>query len=346
MNRILFIPLNRQLLYFYKRALFKGHLPFFKWNPGGVREGFRSENFVDHRELCNYFPGGQAGYKSHMYWQRYLASRKITHIVTNVEDNKKIIDCFRVANGLGTITSYIMHGGGKIYDPQFLKDWYTSGIYDYFYAKDEYTKNSLYGDKVKARKWVKQLPRLYGKGFEGKPKKVMFVPSQTSPEWFLEGSGVYLTNHEKYKYQLSLLKTMEKRKNTEFLWCHDDTRDAVPNEMIKHLAALNDNVEWVIDRPESYFKKVDACMTDVGSSFFFNAIRAGKPVLCLHHIKRVPFKLGTAHLLGRCVQLWQLKSDFERILNEFLDSPMKDYIPTKYIEAEQRPNDPLVWEER
>jgi hypothetical protein len=64
MNRVLFLPLNKKLLYFYLRALRKGHLAFFKWNPGDVRKGFRSKNFVDHRELCSTFvPLGRQGYK-------------------------------------------------------------------------------------------------------------------------------------------------------------------------------------------------------------------------------------------------------------------------------------------
>jgi hypothetical protein len=139
---------------------------------------------------------------------------------------------------------------------------------------------------------------------------------------------------------------MEKRSDVKFYCCHNPFRDAVPNKLVDHLMKWGNRVMWLKGRPEQYFKKVDACITDVGSSFFFNAIRAKKPVLCLLHRKRVPIKLGTFGLFGRSIQLFISDNGMAYRLGQFLDSPMTDYIPTKYIESEQKPNDPLVWEER
>jgi len=346
MNRILFLPLNRQLLYFARRTFLKGHKVCFKVNPGNVRAGWKSENFVDHRELCKYYLSFE--FTDKRDWFHYLLAKKINHVVTNVEDNKEIIHCLKAAKQLGIKTSYVMHGGGKIYDYDFQKNWYTSGIYDYFYAKDNYTKNYI-GPPI-ARKFTRKpldySDASYFKWQNNEPKKVLFVPSQTSPEWYLEGSGLLLGNDEKAIYQSQILDVMEELKDIKFYWCHDKSRDAVPNKLIGRLLALGkySNVKWVSGRSEKYFDKVDACMTDVGSSFFFNAIRARKPVLCLHHIRNVPFKRGTMEMFGDCIKFFNSELKYE--LWKFVTSKMIDYIPHNYIRTEQEPNDPLVWEER
>ena len=348
MNRILFLPKNRHLLYYAKRAVFRGHLP--KFEPVDLEDGWHMPDFDDQEKMERvYVPK----FKRHVErWCGKLDRIKPDFLVVDRETNIEINAAVNAAYSRSIPTCYVMHGS-DIFDLPEERDRLLR--YDHLYLPNELNRRyfeeiregSIYKPEIhKFNRWsvkaIKSLP-------EKKSKTIMYVPMFNHQSEHVERSGCLLSNDERAEYNRVFFRTFLMYWRHKFLWCHDPKLDREFNKTFHFLNTLRGtNVKWVKGDPRKQFKRADAIITDVGSTVFFEAIGTGKPVLCLCHEQHWPLKATVHQVFEDSFDVFHSEEQQVELLFNFLNDPtMFDYRPYFFLLDElANPNDPLVWEER
>jgi hypothetical protein len=357
MNRILFLPFNRNLSYFMARASLKGHSVYWKrWGieaQKGEYSNLHTNDFFKEGVKEDIRRSSWAYARWKLYWVDYFRKKDINHIVTDMDGHIAVLAALDVASDTVKITtSYMSHGPGEIYYCPRRLDWYSGGIFDYFYAQTVYAANY-----VKHANSLTKARRFTRKQVKKRPEKTVFKGKKIilyAPCFMLHGGSYHglSTNEQRVKNNFTVLDSLI-RSPCNLLWCHRPERDRFPNPLIERLAnveRLHSNVKWIKKNSCTQFKKADLVLTDIGASVFFEAIHAGKPTVCLQWKPAgapMQFRQSTkAHLINSIKRY----SDGElvSILNELVITPhLHKYIPWKYLEVEiNTPNDKLVWEEK
>ena len=340
MNKILFLPFNRNLSYFALRALRRGHLPLLKRWAIESHKGRDSSLFMKwfFKRDWSCLRRGPLYIRWCFNWRQYFAGWKVTHLVTDTEANLAVLAALDVARELGIVTSYVAHGEGHVYYFKGEADWYTKA-YDYLYVRNHYLKGHYdsFGDDCKVRKFSPSLvnPPLS----ESLPARVILYAPLHAGILDKRDNLVSSANHDlRCRYNRIVLKVLAGSKY-KVLWCQDPRMDRRRNPILSFVADAyrEGRIEWIKDRAPRWLDKTDMALTDVGSAFFFEAINAGKPTLCLYHKPTAaPLKPGTERLFGSCLQSFSNREELWTKLTSFLEGDPKNcYVPWKYVNRER-----------
>jgi len=358
-NRILFLPLNRNLLYFVIRAMMKGHSVYWKrWGieaQKGEKSDLQTNDFFDEVGLRENIRTNCIHYRKwRRYWSGYFRKKGINHLVTDIDGHTAVLAALDEAQAQGITTSYIAHGPGEIYYCSKRLKWYAAEVFDYYYAQTAYSENYIrsYCGRTFAKKFSRgKVKYKFDKKARKGRKTILYAPAFILVFHGDQYHGMS-TNEERVKWNLAILNILQKS-DCNVLWCHNPNRDWFKNPLTDRLisASQSPGFKWVKKDACTQFKKADLVLTDIGASVFFEAIHAGKPTLCLHWMgeKEGPqLRPSTKTFLMNSVRKYSTYRQLYIELKRLIETPyLYHYIPRKYLETElNRPNDSLVWEER
>ncbi|MFH1623606.1 MAG: hypothetical protein ABID54_00430 [Pseudomonadota bacterium] len=348
MNRILFLPASRHLRFYAKRAFLRGHWSIFKLVD--LKDGWQMLDFEDLVKMeKEYWPRFYGHYGK---WVRYFREKKrIDFLVIERESNIEINAAVLAAQKFGIPVSYVMHGCDIFHhsDRKGLVD-----DYEYLYIPNEFNRRYFreFGGRAEIRKFNRHLPKKTTFSPGQRIKKLLYIPMFNHPSDRVHVSGCLLSNEERHVYNLAFWETFVSS-GCRVTWCHDPRLDREkPNLMVRHFESETSDMKrmrWVKRSKQKYFREADAIVVDVGSTAFFEAIGAGKPVLCLYHEKSIPLKVGVKDLFGNCLQSFSTVEEGVLKLKCFLQSGrlFEDYTPHDFLAQElENPNESLIWEEK
>lgn len=343
-NRILFLPRNRHLWAYAKRAWFRGHSVRFE--KVDLNDHWFMEYFDDEERMKRiYWPL----FERHYYeWRTYFVRKRTDHVVVDRETNIEINAAVAAAQDFHIATSYVMHGC-DIFD---VPDRWRLMRYDYLYVPNQMTVDYMKSRFVTGRAEVLKFDRWASRPIplpqiiDLKPR-ILFVPMMNHQDEFVEKSGCLLTNLERHNYLIKFWYAFG-RLGHKVLWCHNPALDRVYNPMVRVLEENDEPfIKWVKKTPASYFGQVDLVITDVGSTLFFEAIWARKPIFCLYHEQSLSMKEGAKEMFNDSLKSFNDTTSIDTVLHNALSENLIQYLPVDFLLKEAGfPNAKLIWKEQ